>query len=753
TGYVQLATQGETFELLGIDPFSEQPFRDHGSSLEQPADMEALITKPGATLLAEDTAHRLGLRRGDRLTLSIDGVSQALTVVGLIKQDNELTRRAMDSIIITDISTAQELLNLIGRLSRIDVIVSEDDTDAQIQQIREILPSETDIVPSDARSSSQQQMTRAFELNLTALSLLALVVGMFLIYNSMTISVVQRNCQIGLLRALGVTRRQVGSLIFTEAVVLAFIATGLGLYLGWLLAHSLLELVTRTINDLYFALEVRNVTVTASSLLKSMLLGVGATLVACAIPAWESMRLDIVSVLRRSQVEYLVRGRLRWLSLAGVLLLLSGALVLLAPTRALVPGFAGLFLLILGTALLAPSFTVWLFAVMARPFGRIVGMLGHMALRGVVASLSRTGVAVAALAVALSTVVGVGIMIGSFRLSVEHWLENYLRADIYLSIPEQRPNSTLKLEVIDVVKSTGGVETLSVGRWTSLPGASGDTDLLVLSVSESGFMGFRFKEGDPKSAWAQFRNGDAVIVSEPYAYHHDLAIGDHITLRTDAGKHEFPVAGIFYHYGSDQGIVVMNRGTYLRLWNDDRITSIGIYTSPQTDVIGLQNELKKELSPVQPLIIRSNRQLREASLQVFDRTFVITDVLRLVAIFVAVVGILSALMTIQLERAREFAVLRAQGLTPRQLWGLICAESGLIGFAAGLLAIPLGVITALVLIVIINRRSFGWTMQVNIDPMVLVNALLLAVGVAVVAGIYPALKMAYAAPARALRAE
>lgn len=753
TGHAQSVTYPQTFELLGVDPLAERPFRDYAAQLNSPANLETLLTLPGAALLSTDSARRMGITLSERFLLRVNGVDHHLTVVGLVDAANEVTRQALHSIIITDIATAQELLGMVGRLSRIDVALNAvaDNAVAKLDAIRDLLPPGIEIIPSTSRTRVQQSMTRAFEINLSALSLLALVVGMFLIYNSMTISVVQRLPQFGLLRALGVTRWQICLTILAEAMVVAWLATGLGLCLGWVLAHGLLQLVTRTINDLYFVLEVRDVAITPGSLVKGVVLGIGATLIACSVPALESLRIDIASVLRRSQVEMLTRARLRWAAVAGLLSLVLGACLLIVPSRSLIMGFTGLFLLIMGTAIFAPGFTVFLLASIQRLLGRGTGMLGRMAIRGVTASLSRTGVAVAALAVALSAVVGVGIMIGSFRSSVEHWLVNYLRADIYIALPDRQTASTLKQEVIDAVRRTPGVDAVSLGRWTTLPGAAGDTELFVLEVDETGFGAFQFKEGDPRVAWGQFESGGGAIVSEPYAYRHRLGVGDLLALRTDSGEHQFRVAGVFYDYGSDQGIVVISRDTYLEFWDDDRVTSLGVYGKSQVDAGTLRESLEADLSHIQPLKIRSNRQLREASLQVFDRTFVITDVLRMVAILVAVVGILSALMTIHLERVREFAVLRAQGLTARQLWGLICAESGLMGLAAGLLALPLGVVTALVLVMIINHRSFGWTMQVTVEPNTLASAVLLAVGTALVAGIYPALKIARAPPAHALR--
>ncbi len=242
------------------------------------------------------------------------------------------------------------------------------------------------------------------------------------------------------------------------------------------------------------------------------------------------------------------------------------------------------------------------------------------------------------------------------------------------------------------------------------------------------------------------------MVSEPYAYRHDVGVGDKIKLRTDNGERAFTVVGVYYDYGSDEGRVTLSRRTYNRHWRDRAITSMGIYARADADVAEIEARLR-DVAAGQELHIRSNASLRQASLEVFDRTFAITAVLRLLVTIVAFVGVLSALAALQLERARELAILRVNGLTPRQLWQLVTAETGLMGLCAGVLALPLGIGMALALILVINRRSFGWTMQVSLDPAILAQGLLLALLAALLAGLYPAFKMARTPPALALREE
>jgi len=458
--------------------------------------------------------------------------------------------------------------------------------------------------------------------------------------------------------------------------------------------------------------------------------------------------------MRRSSIETGVRKILPAISATGAGLILLGAGVQFYPSRSILLSFGGLFSIVAGYALLAPGATTLLVRGIQPALAAVFGTQGTMAARSIPASISRTGVAAAALVVAVSTTVGIGIMIDSFRRTVSDWLDQSLRSDIYVSSGEDRrgPERTpLPPDLIEGVSSAPGVYQVALVSRITLESASGYTELFVMRIPRETFDAFRFREGDAQTAWEAMRGG-AVIVSDPYAYRHGLRKGGSVRLRTDRGEREFPVAGVYYDYSSDQGLVGILGDTYDRFWDDRGVDSIGIRLLPGTPVdaaIGRIREIAGDL----PVLIRSNRSLREASLRVFDRTFAVTNVLRSLTILIAFVGVLNALMAIQMERSREHAVLRVLGLTPRQAWGLVAGESAVIGLVAGILAVPLGAAQALVLIRFINRRSFGWTMQTFVDPWILLQAVALALAASLLAGIYPATRLARSSPARALQEE
>lgn len=755
-GYARVpARSGITLHILGVDPFAESPFRKYMPDTSSGADITRLLTSPGTVLLLEDTAKRLGIGLGEELPVRVGLDKTHVTLAGFLLPGDEVTRQALAATVVADISTAQELLGKVGRLSGIDLLVPEGAEGKEaLSQIREILPPEAEILPAGARGSALEQMTRAFSLNLSALSLLALVVGMFLVYNTMTFTVLQRRQLVGTLRALGVTRGEVFVQILSEAAVLGAAGTVLGLPLGFLLGKFLLGMVTRSIGDLYFALSVREVSVTYATILKAVGLGTVGAVAASLWPAHEATSTPARDVMRRSAIETGVRKILPAISAAGVGLIFAGAGLQMYPSRSIALSFGGLFIMVAGYALLAPGATI-LLARGIRPVAAFAfGTQGKMAARSIPASISRTGVAAAALAIAVATTVGIGIMIDSFRRTVTDWLDHSLRSDIYVSSADDRrdPDRThLPPDLVEDVSSAPGIRQVALVSRRTLVSLSGITELFVMRIPRGSMDAFRFREGNALDAWEALKAG-AVIVSDPYAYRHELGKGDTVRLRTDRGVREFPVAGVYYDYSSDQGLVGILGETYDRYWDDRGVDSIGIRLLPGFPSDGAIGRIR-EIAGDRPVLIRSNRSLREASLKVFDRTFAVTNVLRVLTMLIAFVGVLNALMAVQMERGREHAVLRAVGLTPRQAWGLVAGESAVIGMIAGILAVPLGAAQAMVLIRFINRRSFGWTMQTVVDPWILLQAVALALAAALLAGLYPAGRLARSSFSRALQEE
>ena len=738
SGYAESATEpGRQFQLLGVDILAEAPFRPYVERYnEGGGDLSTLLTQPYSALFPEELATQ------DQLSLLLGERPVTLHKAGVIKDVNGL--------VVTDIATAQVLLRKPGRLSHIDLILAENETGAsQAERIRAVLPPGLSLERAAERNQALGELSAAFSLNLTAMSLLALVVGMFLIYNTMSFAVVQRRQLLGMLRALGVSRRQIFTGILGEALLLGLAGTLLGGILGLWLGSGLVHLVTRTIDDLYYTLTVRAFHPAAWSLVKAAMLGLVATMVAAWLPAREAANAPPGSALSRAQLESRWQAALPRLNLTGLLLLALGGLLLWL-TATLVAGFAGLFLMILGCALLTPGAV----ALFTRLLHHVGGLTVSMAARDVARQLSRTGVAAAALMVAFASAVGVGVMVDSFRGGVSLWLSDLLNADIYIApLEDSDGHAALNPEVLAQLRRMPTVADLSTYRRREVRVGARISLLLVVDLASRAKPGYRLLQGDPATAWPALDKQEAVLISEPLAYHHGLDLGDKLTLRSDQGSRDFLIAGVFHDYGSEHGRVLIHSSTYQRYWQDPAVGSVAIYSRADSELDALQRRLEQHIGHLQPLVMRANRDILERSLAVFERTFTITNVLRLLAVVVAFVGVLSALMALQLERAREFAVLRAIGMTPIEIARLVSLETGFMGLSAGLLAVPVGLLLGAILIFVINRRAFGWTLPFQIEPWLLVQAVILAVLAALLAGIYPLWRMARTAPAQALRAE
>ncbi|MCU0642869.1 MAG: FtsX-like permease family protein [bacterium] len=749
----------QTMLLLGIDPFAERLFRPYLANIfnRTAGNLADFFTQPGSALISKPMMDRLDGSIKDSLLIRNGRILRQVRIIGTIEPQDERSRRAMENLIITDISTAQELLDMNGHLSRIDLIIDNNPAGAEnLEKIKSMLPSGIRIARSEMRSRTAAQMVSAFNLNLTALSLLALIVGMFLIYNTMTFSVVQRRSYIGLIRSIGVTRHEIFRLILNEALMLGVIGTMLGIITGIVLGKGMIRLVTQSINDLYFVLSVNSLEISVVSLVKGFAIGIGATLIAAFKPAREATDSPPRVVLSRSIQETDLKEKIPQLSLYGIILTIIGIVVLWLPGYKIMVSYAGIVPLVLGLALLTPLVIFSLVRMINPVAGKLFGILGRMSTRGVVTQISRTAVAIAALSIAVATTIGVGTMIGSFRNTVVNWLENILSADIYIAAPRliaTQAYGDLDPSFADRIAQLPQVQYVNYYRENQIETEAGKVILFTAKIGEHRYHNFSFKSGNPKQIWQAYQTAEAAIVSEPYAYRNKIKIGDSIALPTDKGKRKFNIAGIYYDYGTDVGLVSIAHHTYRKYWNDDKLSGILVYAYQGTDIDRLMGSIRQMTSPDEEVIIQSNKSLLNVSIDVFDRTFLITKVLQTLAIFVAFVGVLSALMAIQLERNREFGVLRATGLTPGQLWKLVILQTGIMGLISGVFALPIGNILALVLIRVINERSFGWTIHFEFMPHLFLQAIALAIFAAILAGIYPAYKMARTSPALALREE
>jgi putative ABC transport system permease protein len=381
--------------------------------------------------------------------------------------------------------------------------------------------------------------------------------------------------------------------------------------------------------------------------------------------------------------------------------------------------------------------------------------LGTRALRETVA---RTSTVVAALMVAVGMLVALTIMVGSFRRTVDTWITQTLRGDLYVEPVGHRVSgaaTALPPELVAAARALPGVVAVDTYRATPITyGGELATAVGIDFRVQRDHGHLVFTDGrDPRAVLGRALAGRGVIVTESFAHAHRVRAGDLIVLPAEGGASEARVEGVFYDYSTEGGAVLMDGADFARRWRTDRVESLALYLAPGTDVEAVRRAFVALCGPGRLMHVTPNQALRRRVLTVFDQTFQVTWALQGIAVLVAVLGVVSTLTALVLQRGREIGILRASGATRGQIRRMVLAESGLVGLAGSLLGCVAGVVLAVVLVAVINRQFFGWTVQFTVDPWIFVRAVALMTTVALLAGLVPAQLAATRVSAQAMRVD
>lgn len=747
--------QDITATFLGLDPFSEADFRNFIDLKSRSSNdlLPALLKNRDRVVVPGSFAGFAGLKAGDSIRIEWQG-KESVVVLESVLPLTDGEKSSINQFIIADIETAASLFGTGRAFSYIDLILDERNTSLvndYLEQNSEILLKSTTKTNDTARS-----MTEAFRLNLNAMSMLGLVVGLFLIYNSMTFSVVQRRKLLALFRSMGVTGKEIYTQIIAESIFIASAGTLLGVLGGIILGSQLLDLITQSINDLYFVTNVRSVDIPAESVIKAVFAGVMGTVIASIFPAYEAATTPPGLAARRSTLETGLRKRAGLLTGLSIFSMITGVSILLFTGTGILLSYAGMLFVTISFALMTPFVVIKGVALIEPVIVKIAGGKARLGIRGITANLSRTTIAIAALAIAVSATIGVSTMISSFRGTVISWLEQTLVADLFVSAPglvSRKNEAVIDRSVLEKIESVQGVRALDYYSEAKSTFGGREVEVFGSGIHPSNEGRFDLKEGDANSAWKEIRNGTGALVTETFAYKWGLSVGDEMEISTPSGNKKFRVSAIYHDYSSETGHIAIDHAVFSNIWKSDKISGIGVYLVDGADREKIRNEIKGLFPEMRSILIRSNGELRDYSVQIFDRTFIVAGMLHILSVVVAFIGILSAMMSIQLEKGKEMGVLRATGLTQGQMFGMITVQTTTMGVLASIIAVPLGIVLAYCLIYVINLRSFGWTMNIMVDPVVLVQAMMISVSASVLAGFYPAYKMAVTSPAMALREE
>ena len=739
--HAMVVATAETVPLIGVDLVAEA---NNANALIEDATASQGFDQINQQMNDPDSVWvTTGLNKsvGDHIQLLINDQARAYVVRGLIPNSARLGTEA----ILMDIGAAQLATGKSGRIDRI--LIKTPDTnnfEAWQSTLQHALPEGVLLNAQGTETAANRQMLAAFRWNLRMLSGIALLVGAFLIYNAVSVSVVRRRADIGILRALGASRGAVTGAFLLEAALFGTLGSLLAIPLGRLLAAGAVGMLSTTVNALYISSAPGAMVISLGSVVVALVAGIGVAVASAWAPAREAGMVAPTEAMARGRREYDVRVERKRDAAIAVVFAVLATVAAQGPPLGGKPllGYLSALLFVAAAALVAPLLVYAATSAASTALGRALGVEALLASRSLGGSLRRTSVLVAALATAIAMMTSVSIMVGSFRVTVLTWLDSELPADLYLAPAgamggDRHP--TIAPEVADRIAATPGVESVSSlrayeiqyqGLPASLAGAS--------QGHHAPRQNLTFLSRRPSAdILRELAAGDNAVISEPFANKHHVKAGDTITLPLGEHRVPFRVVDIFYDYGHEAGYIVVDWNTLLRYLPETAPTNLAVYLAPGADLEKTRTAIRGAIRN-SSLVMLSNGEIRRQAIRVFDQTFAITYAVEAISILVAIGGVAGALLSIVIDRRREFGVLRYLGSTSVQIRKMILVEAGLIGILANVLGLVLGYALSLVLVYVINKQSFGWTIQFHWPGAVLLGALSVVYVATVLAGLFPA---------------
>lgn len=721
----------ELVPVVGVDMIAEAP-----AQLSQTVSLDWL--KTGKCVWTSGTLSH----KGGKIKLQINDRAAVFNVCGTVP-----VSQAQGDAVVMDIGLAAEVLNRGDKIDAILVTVlgrADKNMSGWERILRNHLPAGVRVERFGAQARANHRMLEAFRWNLRILSYIALIVGAFLIYNNLSVSVVRRRTEIGIIRALGGSSRLVYVAFLGEAVVYGLVGSIAGLALGRLLAAGMVGLISTTVQALYLTSRPAAIALTRATALLGFGVGAGVALASALLPADEASRVSPIEAMAPSRREYEVHTRRRGFLLIATLCAIGAAVSSRLPAVRGEPllGYAAALLLLGACVFSIPTVITGFAAIGSGMLRRVAGAEGYLAMRGLAASLRRTSVLLAALATAVAMVVSVGIMVGSFRQTVTTWLANDFMADLYVQpavpissdrFPTMSADVPSRIAALPLVAAVDELRAYSIsyeGRPTTLA-----SDITRMAERHEHV---EFLNGeDSRMIFNRLAQPGYVVVSEPLATQHGVRPGNTVTLPLAGRSVSFRVAGIYYDYSDPRGAILMDRAALLKYLPDPRVTSIAVYLKRGVNEREARRAIEKACAG-RRIIVTSDRELRAQAIDVFDRTFRITYALEGIALAIAVIGVAGALLALVVDRRRELGLLRFLGSSRPQIRKLVLYEAGLLGIVGCFAGFLLGVLLSLLLIFVIDKQSFGWTIQFHWPLAVLAPALIVIYGATLASGLYPA---------------
>lgn len=738
--------------ILAVDLFSDLHFRDYKytriSTASEEADAGTAsqflgLFRNDSIVVSETFARERKLAIGSPLRVRAAGRDAQFVVRGILRSTGAGSAFS-GSIAVADIAVAQRAFAMAGTLSRIDVMVPEKGQAETLGQLRTAVPAHLRLEPPSRRNERVGKMLRAFRINLFALAGVALLVGVFLVYNTVLISVLRRRRDIGISKTLGVSGGQIVRAFILEGALLGFVGSLLGIALGYVLSYATLDLIGRTVNALYVATNPTKVVLSGWVFAGAIAVGTGISIVAALQPAIEAAKLRPTHLIRPGIYQPIASDRSRLLTYVAILALAASAVTSRIPPVGgiAIGGYVSVLCAVAGFALIAPLALRLVATALTPMMSRIFRMSGRLAARAIPSSLRRTAVATAALAIAIGMMVAIAVMVGSFRETVRVWVAQTVQSDLWIrparalsntpsaGFPAAMTAELRKLKFIEAFDRISGRDAIFRDSMISI----GSADFAV-AISHGSLPMIKPRSDDAAMRDALAKGG--VLISESLALKFGLEWGEVIELPVADGVHSFPISGIYRDYSNDRGVAVMDRALYTRLYRDDTIQTVAVFLTPGITPDDARAAVERTLGPRFHAFGVTNSTIRAEVMRIFDQTFMITYALLIVAIVVAVLGIINTLSALILERRREIALLRVLGMSRGEVRAMILLEASIIGIVATLIGIIAGYVLSLILIYVINKQSFGWTIEFHPPLLAIAGSLVMTLVATVLAGLVP----------------
>jgi len=727
--------------VLGIDMTGDRSLRDYDLESGDDAvidDPLVFLAQPDSIILSKEFAQKGGVDTGGRVTLGTAQGDRAFVVRGVMKSSG-LTTAFGGNLAIMDIYAAQKMFGRGRKFDRIDLAVKPGHTIAEAEhELCALLGPGFQVEPPSGRGQQFEAMLAAYSMMVNISSAFALFIGMFIIYNSFAIAVTQRRSEIGILRALGATRRQIRSLFLGESAVTGLVGSLTGVGFGLLIARGIAASIGSLIADVYgVAQHTEEIATSPQLLIAALGLGVATSMIAASIPARNAARVDPVQALQKGKYQVLSAGESR---LRAMLAVIFGALsmVLLSIGASRPVFYVGFALAIVAALLVTPLASVALAHAM-RPLLRWLRPVeGALAADSLIQAPRRTSASVAALMLSLTLVTGFAGMARASYASVIDWMESTLNPDLFVMPSQSLVIRTFRFpaEMGTELASLPGVARVQAVRDARIVFRKTPVMLVAIEVDSVRQTVHRPPvEGDEATMYRKAAAGEGLMVSDNLARLQHLSLGEALEIPAPKGVMRLPIVGIVSDYSDQQGTILIDRQLFIRYWNDDTVNVFRVYATPGTAPLDLRRRIIERLSAERQLFVFTNGEVKAYILKITDQWFGLTSVQIAVAVVVAILGIVNTLTVSITDRRRELGVLQAvgglHGQIRRTIWleALSIAVLGLVlGFALG--AIGLNYLLQIVEKDIAGMRldyQFPFTTVAALVPTILVAAFAAAI--------------------------